>query len=507
MDSTTLAQNFNQVSEQLQARGQRVVVRRVRGFLEAGDSRGAEMFLLRAREALGSNDAGVSGLATSLRGFAAAGGDFARLLTEPAWVEGTAKEKHLSRLVDAAVDQQGLAGLVDQLASHQRALAAGEPLPPPVRQPVPGVMPPLPRITPAAAADTRAPLGSIFKPIRARAAVEAEVELESRALDLEEAGQEDFESAVPAEPAQISRLASPAEPIESPESIESAQSDESVKPGDSMEFGDSLEFSEPYEPAESAASTPPAASPPHPTMVSAPTSSAPPGEVHAEAHHHGPLHRPPTMLRPGRVLDMRIEAPPKQTSRLFLLLLVIGGLAAAKGWRDWYTERPVGGLRGQTGPHCAEGPGHFSFGPEESQQRFERGDATGKCNPDPVANPMGCDRPALLNGVRTLALGTPGGLDLVLALPTGTESVIEPGTYEVRGASDDQPTAMSNRPRCGAWTGTITVDSLAWQLRPRATSHARWEPADVSVRWDVMCTTGAPQRFQGCFSFGGPSDR
>ena len=61
MDSTTLAQNFNDVSDQLQARGHRVIVRRLRGFLEAGDARGAELFLVRAKEALGNNDAGVGG--------------------------------------------------------------------------------------------------------------------------------------------------------------------------------------------------------------------------------------------------------------------------------------------------------------------------------------------------------------------------------------------------------------------------------------------------------------
>ena len=128
MDSTTLAQNFNDVSEQLQARGHRVIVRRLRGFLEAGDARGAEMFLVRAKDALGNNDAGVGGLAAGLGAFTGAGGDVARLVTEPAWVEGAAKEKRLGRLVESAVSQQSLAGLVDQLARQSRSLASGEPL-------------------------------------------------------------------------------------------------------------------------------------------------------------------------------------------------------------------------------------------------------------------------------------------------------------------------------------------------------------------------------------------
>jgi hypothetical protein len=188
MDSTTLAQNFNDVSEQLQARGHRVIVRRLRGFLEAGDARGAEMFLVRAKDALGNNDAGVGGLAAGLGAFTGAGGDVARLVTEPAWVEGAAREKRLGRLVEAAVTQQSLAGLVDQLARQSRSLASGEPLAAaPSRQIAPSALPPLPK---APTGDAAAPLGSIFKPGRGRAVVEAEVELEPRALDLDEAHNE-----------------------------------------------------------------------------------------------------------------------------------------------------------------------------------------------------------------------------------------------------------------------------------------------------------------------------
>jgi hypothetical protein len=190
MDSTTLAQNFNDVSDQLQARGHRVIVRRLRGFLEAGDARGAELFLVRAKEALGNNDAGVGGLATGLGAFTGAGGDVARLVTEPAWVEGAAKEKRLGRLVESAVTQQSLAGLVDQLSRQSRSLAAGEPLAAaPSRQLAPSALPPLPK-APTASGDAAAPLGSIFKPGRGRAVVEAEVELEPRALDLDEAHNE-----------------------------------------------------------------------------------------------------------------------------------------------------------------------------------------------------------------------------------------------------------------------------------------------------------------------------
>lgn len=218
------------------------------------------------------------------------------------------------------------------------------------------------------------------------------------------------------------------------------------------------------------------------------------------------LHRPPPMLRPGKVLDMRIQAPPPRTSRLFLLLVVVGGLAAAKSWHEWYTERPVGGLQGLAGPHCAADPGWVSMGPEENQTRFERVDAAGLCNADLRTNPVGCAPPRLLNDARTLSIGDASGFDLTLALPTGDEGRLEPGTYEVKGIADDATMATSNRPRCGGWSGTVTIDSLTWRLRPRATTHARWELVDLSVRWELACTSGVPTRTQGCFNFGGSDE-
>lgn len=187
MDSTTLAQSFNDVSEQLRTRGQRIILRRVRGFLEAGDTRGADLFLDRAREALGSDDGGVGGLAIGLNGFAASGGNLARLVAEPAWVQGSARETRLSRLVDDAVSQQGLAGLVDQLARQRHAQAVGEPLATaPSRGLAPSALPAQPRgPTVGSEAATRAALGSIIKPVRGRAVIEAEVELEARPLALD----------------------------------------------------------------------------------------------------------------------------------------------------------------------------------------------------------------------------------------------------------------------------------------------------------------------------------
>jgi hypothetical protein len=215
------------------------------------------------------------------------------------------------------------------------------------------------------------------------------------------------------------------------------------------------------------------------------------------------LHRPPPILRPGKVLDMRIQAPPPRTSRLFLLLVIVGGLAAAKSWHEWYTERPVGGLQGVAGAHCAADFGWVSMGPEENQSRFERTDAAGACNADLRTNPLGCAPPRLVNDARTLSIGEPSGFDLTLALPAGDEGRLEPGTYEVKGVADDATMATSNQPRCKGWTGSVTIDSLTWRLRPRATSHARWEVVDLSVHWSLACLSGVPTRTEGCFGFGG----
>jgi len=188
MDASTLAQQINDASEQLQQRGHRIIVRRLRAFLESGDASGAELFLVRARDALGANDGALSSVSSGLTAFANAGGEVARLVTDPAWLEGAAREGRFGRLLDETTTASGLGALADQLARQQPALAAGESdAGPPSRQVEPKALPPLPKAVPAAAdADPRAPLGSIFKPVRPRAAVEAEVQLEFRSLDLDE---------------------------------------------------------------------------------------------------------------------------------------------------------------------------------------------------------------------------------------------------------------------------------------------------------------------------------
>ena len=253
---------------------------------------------------------------------------------------------------------------------------------------------------------------------------------------------------------------------------------------------------------------PPSAPVAAPPGVAPPIVAPPPGGAPPVSAPHGPrpaggaVRPPPTMLRQGRVLDMRLEAPPKRTSRLLLVLALLGGYVAWQNWRDWRNERTVGELVGTEGPHCSVGRGSFRLGPVENMHRVEMSDETGGCLNDLVRNPMGCAPPLLLNGARTLFLGDELGVDLTLALPPGEESPLEVGTYELRESSPDRVGGSSNRPRCGEWTGRMTINSLTWQERPRATRHARWEVRDLSVQWELTCTSqGSPVNFAGCYSY------
>ncbi len=220
MEASTLAQQFNDVSDSLHTRGHRVIVRRVRSFLEAGDTLGAETFLTRAKESLGNSDAGVGALAQSLKGFAAEGGDVSRLVTDPAWVEGTARESRLGRMVDASVGGQDLGGLADQLARQQSALAAGEPLAKvPARQMAPSALPPLPKSAPAGE-DSRSPVGNIFaNQRRPRAVIEALADLEPKPLDLDDQGDAGHDDETPElrpaapEVPDVEALAAPVKPM------------------------------------------------------------------------------------------------------------------------------------------------------------------------------------------------------------------------------------------------------------------------------------------------------
>jgi cell division septation protein DedD len=221
MEATQLAQQFNDARLDLERRGHRVVVRRARAFLEAGELDAAVDFLARARASMGS-DRVVSGLAEALRVFQSEGGDAARLVTAPAWVEGQAQERRFSRLVESNLEGGGVGALVAALARQQTALAEGEPLAaPPARLVEPSALPPLPR-SPAAAAlaeleldDAQAaPIANIFAGRRGRGAVEVTDGLEEKPLVLDETDAPT--NPVPAVVATLSAIDT-GEPIELPE--------------------------------------------------------------------------------------------------------------------------------------------------------------------------------------------------------------------------------------------------------------------------------------------------
>ncbi len=223
----------------------------------------------------------------------------------------------------------------------------------------------------------------------------------------------------------------------------------------------------------------------------------------AVAPHAPPAARPPAgvILKPGRVLDMRrLEAPPPRTSRLFLLLVVVGVFGIWYTARDWYMERSVGGLLGQSGTPCDVGPGWYEVGSGESTTRIKRAGPDGRCVGDTQQNGLGCGPVRLLNGGSTLHLGTDGVMDFTLSVPGVAEWGLEPGTYEVQGKGEDHPNAFSDRPRCEAWTGKVTVNSLQWVEHPRAERHDHLEVKDASVEWDLICGSGGAQtQFKGCF--------
>lgn len=182
MPHASLAEQFNVASEELAAQGHRVLVRRARALLEAGDSEGALDFLDDAAGRLGSTR--LLGLAEGLRGWHDSGGQTAALVSDPTWMEGEAREQRFARLVSQAASG-GLSALADVLAAQQRALAGGEALPAePAARLAPDQMPPLPGKE--AERQPGSAIANIFPDARrAKAVVEAPSNLTARPLDLD----------------------------------------------------------------------------------------------------------------------------------------------------------------------------------------------------------------------------------------------------------------------------------------------------------------------------------
>ena len=210
MDKAALAQQFNSASEALDAVGHKIIVRRARAFLEAGEVDGAIAFLEEAHERLSQNGIDIGALVDGLKAFRVDGGDVDRLVTEPAWLEGSGLENHLPRLVESAVSGGDLRGLIQTLAEQQRALAAGEPLGVvPEPKMAPEELPPLPMADELSAMEEVVPLEAPDEPSLSVNEVVAEVA--------------DAPAPVPAEPSgpALVEVEAMPEPVSTPTDVES----------------------------------------------------------------------------------------------------------------------------------------------------------------------------------------------------------------------------------------------------------------------------------------------
>ncbi|MCB9528972.1 MAG: hypothetical protein H6701_11385 [Myxococcales bacterium] len=277
MQHAALADRFNAASRGLEAKGHRVVVRRARALLEAGDAAGAIDFL----EDAGSRmvDAELEGLADALRAWQREGGDARALVTVPAWVEGVAHEQRLGRFLAHATANADLGALAARLAEQQAGLASGAPLPAePPAQVAPDQLPPLP------GKDVERPgaaIANIFPDARRpRAAVEAPSDLTERPLDLDGTpAAEVAPAAVSAPPPAVAASAPPPaiEPSAPPPAIEpSAPPAPMAGPSlASLDEATADPFGAPAAPAAEPPPAAPAAEPPPPPRPRRTRSRAP----------------------------------------------------------------------------------------------------------------------------------------------------------------------------------------------------------------------------------------
>ena len=212
--------------------------------------------------------------------------------------------------------------------------------------------------------------------------------------------------------------------------------------------------------------------------------------------------RPPPIRRGPLVAFQKLEAPPRRTQWLFLLLLVVGGIGVVLAWRDWYAERATGAVYGMLGPHGTDQLGNYAVIGGGEPVEFARQSSDGKCETDPTLNPMGCAPPLLFNGGRALELGRGGDTGLVVSMPELSPGAMDAGQFELSLGEDTPLFASSAKPRCERWLGNLTIHSLMWRERPRARRHERYDVRDLSIAWDLRCADdrGVRSVFRGCFS-------
>lgn len=170
MQHAALAERFDDAGRQLEASGHRIIVRKARALVEAGDLDGAVAFLEEAGKRQRSDS--IDALAEALTEWAVGDGDVDALKAESSWSRARDREDRAATLIAEATAAGDLAGLTASLARQQAALAAHEPI----------------DLGPVAAPTVDAPVDEpVEAPVDApAAAVEKPVDLEAREPDFDE---------------------------------------------------------------------------------------------------------------------------------------------------------------------------------------------------------------------------------------------------------------------------------------------------------------------------------
>lgn len=170
MQHAALAERFDDAGRQLEASGHRIIVRKARALVEAGDLDGAVAFLEEAGKRQRSDS--IDALAEALTEWAVGDGDVDALKAESSWSRARDREDRAATLIAEATAGGDLAGLTASLARQQAALAAHEPI----------------DLGPVAAPTVDAPVDEpVEAPVDApAAAVEKPVDLEAREPDFDE---------------------------------------------------------------------------------------------------------------------------------------------------------------------------------------------------------------------------------------------------------------------------------------------------------------------------------
>lgn len=155
MQNAALAERFDDAGQELEAGGHRIIIRRARALVEAGDLDGAVAFLEEAGKRQRSTS--IDSLAEALTEWAVGEGDVDALKTEPAWSRGRTREDHAAALIAEATTGD-LATLTASLARQQAALAAQEPVE------IPAVEPPVAATDAADVPAADVPAAAVEKP-------------------------------------------------------------------------------------------------------------------------------------------------------------------------------------------------------------------------------------------------------------------------------------------------------------------------------------------------------